>query len=172
MSVFKMLSEGENARKTSCYEEEFQKLPERRRFLMKKKEILKKKIKQELVLAKKNSTTNRTVALQALRRKKRHEKQLEYIDFAFKALRSAEEHIEIVNMVNELMEDIQEEQDVNEDASDSVYAFWCLEVEFDEDELLAELQRLEKSVDESLFETDKVDEPTASPPRPDGGRGD
>ncbi|XP_045892156.1 charged multivesicular body protein 4b-like [Micropterus dolomieu] len=174
MSLFdKIFHGGEKATKKPCGQEEIENLPEREELLMKKKDFLKKKIDQELLFAKKNSRKNRRVALLALRRKKWYEKHLKYIDCAYKALRSAHEHIDIVNKVTELIKDITEE-DVTEDMSDTLYTSVSFGVEFDEDELLAELKRLEKNLDESLFEKDRTEEimpcskvtSTASPSRP------
>jgi charged multivesicular body protein 4b len=51
--------------------------------LIKKQEYLEKKIQEELVIIKKNGMKNKRVALQALKRKKRIEKQLEQIDGQF-----------------------------------------------------------------------------------------
>lgn len=48
--------------------------------LLKKQEYLEKKQNEELEVIKKNGTKNKRVALQALKRKKRLEKQLEQID--------------------------------------------------------------------------------------------
>ncbi|XP_070764271.1 charged multivesicular body protein 4b-like [Enoplosus armatus] len=159
MSLFvKIFSGGEKVRKKPSRQEESEKLPEGEELLMKKKEFLKKKIDQELLLARKNSRKNRRVALQALRRKKWCEKHLKNIDCAVKAMRSAHEHIDIVNKVNDLLQEIAEEQDVTQDMSDSLYTSLSFGVEFDEDELLAELQRLEKNLDESLFEKDRTEE--------------
>ncbi|XP_035521399.1 charged multivesicular body protein 4b-like [Morone saxatilis] len=175
MSLFvKMFSGGEKVRKKPGQQEEIEKPPEREELLMKKKAFLKKKIDQELLCVKKNIRKNRGVSLQALRRKKWYEKHLKYIDCAVKAMRSAQEHIDIVNKVNELIKDITEEQDETRDMSDTFYTSVSFGVEFDEDELLAELDRLEKNVDESLFERDRMEErvpctkvsPTTSPPRP------
>ncbi len=48
--------------------------------LHKKKEYLEKKQNEELDIIKKNGTKNKRVSLQALKRKKRIDKQLEQID--------------------------------------------------------------------------------------------
>ncbi|GAA6221237.1 charged multivesicular body protein 4c-like [Lates japonicus] len=163
MSLFvKMFGGGEKVRKKPCQPEETEKPQGREELLMKKKEYLKKKIDQELLLAKRNSRKNRRVALQALRRKKWYEKHLKYIDCAVTAMMSLHEHIDIVNKVNDLIKDSTEEQDVTGDMSNTVYTSLSSGVEFDEDELLAELERLEKNLDES-FEKDGVDERVSCP---------
>jgi charged multivesicular body protein 4 len=48
--------------------------------LLKKQEYMEKKVSEELDIIKKNGTKNKRVSLQALKRKKRIEKQLEQID--------------------------------------------------------------------------------------------
>ncbi|XP_054475587.1 charged multivesicular body protein 4b-like [Anoplopoma fimbria] len=175
MSLFvKLFGGGEKVRKMPGQQEEMEKLPEREELLMKNKELLKVKIDQELLLAKKNSITNRRAALQALKRKKWYEKHLKYVDCAVKAVRSAHEHIDVVNKVNNLIKDITEEHGLTQDMSDTLHTSVSLGVEFDEDELLAELERLEKSLDESLFEGDRSEDrvpcpkasSTPSPPQP------
>ncbi|XP_072241215.1 charged multivesicular body protein 4b-like, partial [Leuresthes tenuis] len=171
MSLFvNFLCGGEKVRKTTCHQEEIDKLAEIEELLVKKTEFLRRKINQELVTAKKNSRKNRRVALQALRRKKWCEKHLKHIDCAFRAMRSAHEHIETFNKVNDLIKDIPKEEGVAADMSDSLFSSVNQEVEFDEDELLAELERLEKSLDQSLFEADETDAgvhfSTVSPSQP------
>ncbi|XP_026221959.1 charged multivesicular body protein 4b-like isoform X2 [Anabas testudineus] len=174
MSLYvKIFSGGEKVGMKHCHEDGTEKLPEGEELLLSKEEFLKKKIDQELLFAKKNCRTNRRVALQALRRKKWYEKHLKYIDCAVKAVRSAHEHIDIVNKVNDLFKDITEEQDVAQDVSDTFYTSVGFAVEFDEEELLAELERLEKNMDDTLFE-DRIEEivpclqvsSTASPSHP------
>ncbi|KAM4573437.1 charged multivesicular body protein 4b-like [Odontesthes bonariensis] len=170
MSLFvNFLCGGEKVRKTAC-DQEIDKLTEIEELLVKKKEFLRKKIDQELLTAKKNSIKNRRVALQALRRKKWCEKHLKHIDCAFRAMRSAHEHIETFNKVTDLIKDIPKEEDVTSDMSDDLFSSVNQEVEFDEDELLAELERLEKSLDQSFFEVDGTDDrvhfSTVSPSHP------
>ncbi|XP_029290202.1 charged multivesicular body protein 4b-like isoform X2 [Cottoperca gobio] len=163
MSLFgKLFSGGEKVKKTSCLQEEMEKLPLREELLMKKKEFLKKKIDQELLIAKNNSRKNRK-ALQALRRKKWYEKHLKYTDCAVKAMRSTHEHINVVNKVNDLIKDITEEHDLTQDMSDTLHTSVSFGVEFDEDELLAELEWLEKNLDESLFEKNRMEQRVLCP---------
>ncbi|KAM7396330.1 hypothetical protein PAMP_019375 [Pampus punctatissimus] len=125
---------------------------------MKKKEFLKQKIDQELLFAKKNSRKNRRVALQALRKKKWYEKHVKYIDCAVKAIRSAQEHMDIINKVNDLIKDITDEHEGTQDMSDTLYRSVSFGVEFDENELQTELERLERNLDESIFEGDRLEE--------------
>ncbi|XP_013889210.1 charged multivesicular body protein 4c [Austrofundulus limnaeus] len=65
---------------------------------------------------------------------------------------SAHEHIcsEMINVVHDLTNDITEKEDVLNSHNLSVKQ----KVEFDEDELVAEPEKLERSQDENLFEED------------------
>ncbi|CAI5668079.1 unnamed protein product [Oreochromis niloticus] len=153
MSLF-VFSSGEKVEKEPWME----KLPARGELLVKKKEFMKKKIDHLEIFAKKNSTKNRRAALQALRRKKFYEKHINYIDCAVKAMRAIYEHIEIVNKVSDLMKDIAEEEDETGGMLESLCTPVSFEGEFNEDELLAELEKLEKNVDESLFEADEAED--------------
>ncbi|KAK5868022.1 hypothetical protein PBY51_012469 [Eleginops maclovinus] len=163
--IGKLFSGGEKLTK----QEETETLSDREELLMKKREFLRKKVDQEFLFAKNNSRKNRRAALQALRRKKWYEKHLKYIDCAVKAMKSAHAHLEIVNKLNDVMKNITEEPDLTQDISETLLSSAGFEVEFDEDELLAELQRLEMSVDESVLNKDKTEKrlsSTASPSQP------
>ncbi|KAG8002812.1 Charged multivesicular body protein 4b [Nibea albiflora] len=168
--------------------------------LTKKQEFLEKKIEQELQIAKKNGTKNKRAALQALKRKKRYEKQLAQIDgtlstiefqrealenantntevlknmgFAAKAMKSAHENMDI-DKVDDLMQDITEQQELAQEISDAISKPVGFGEEFDEDELLAELDELEQEeLDKNLLEiggTENVPLPnvpsTSLPARP------
>ncbi|XP_065812682.1 charged multivesicular body protein 4b-like [Labrus bergylta] len=153
MSQFvKMFSGGEKVKKT-CQQDDVEKLQVREELLLKKEQYLKKKIEQELQFVKTISTKNRKVALQALRRKKWYEKHLKNIDSALKAITSAHEHIDIVIKMDDLMKDFKEEPADTLDMSDNLHTSVSLGLEFDEGELLAELERLEKNLAESLAES-------------------
>ena len=58
----------------------YNRLREVEEMLLKKQEFLEKKQHEELEIIKKNGTKNKRVSLQALKRKKRLDKQLEQID--------------------------------------------------------------------------------------------
>nr|DBA24174.1 TPA: hypothetical protein GDO54_011867 [Pyxicephalus adspersus] len=138
--------------------------------LTKKQEYLEKKIEQELATAKKHGTKNKRAALQALKRKKRLEKQLTQIDgtlstiefqrealenshtntevlknmgYAAKAMKSVHQNMD-VNKIDDLMQDIHEQQDVAQEISEAISRPMGIGDEFDEDELLAELEELEQ----------------------------
>ncbi|XP_034542505.1 charged multivesicular body protein 4b-like isoform X2 [Notolabrus celidotus] len=158
-----MFSGGEKVDKRTCNQGKVESLQEREEFLVKKKEYLKTRIQQELQLAKTNSRKNRPVALQALRRKKWYEKHLTYTDCAIKAVRAAHEDKNVVNKVNDLMKDFTDEQADSLNMSDSLYTAVSFGLEFNEDELLAELERLEKNLDESFVEKDSKEDRVCYP---------
>merc|ERR1712142_1413510 len=147
--------------------------------LTKKQEFLEKKIDQELLTAKKNGTKNKRAALQALKRKKRYEKQLGQIDGTLstielqrEALENASTNTEVLNAMHtaskslkkahqdldvdkiaDLMDDIQEQQDIANEISDAISNPVGMAADFDEDDLLAELDELEQEeLDKHLLE--------------------
>lgn len=147
--------------------------------LTKKQEFLEKKIEQELTAARKHGTKNKRVALLALKRKKRYEKQLAQIDgtlstiefqrealenantntevlknmgYAAKAMKAAHDNMDI-DKVDELMQDIADQHEVAHEISDAISKPIGFGEEFDEDELLAELEELEQEeLDKNLLE--------------------
>jgi len=155
-----------------------QKLRETEEMLIKKQEFLEKKIDQELDTAKKNGTKNKRVAIGALKRKKRYEKQLQQIDGtlstiemqrealegantntavlqtmgdAAKALKAAHQHMD-VDKVHDMMDDIAEQQDVAREISDAISNPVAFGQDIDEDELERELEELEQEeLDEDLI---------------------
>ncbi|GLD45843.1 charged multivesicular body protein 4b [Lates japonicus] len=180
MSLFgKIFGGGGKGGKGPSPQEAIQKLRETEEMLTKKQEFLEKKIEQELQIAKKNGTKNKRAALQALKRKKRYEKQLAQIDgtlstiefqrealenantntevlknmgFAAKAMKSAHENMDI-DKVDDLMQDITEQQELAQEISDAISKPVGFGEEFDEDELLAELDELEQEeLDKNLLE--------------------
>ncbi|KAI5617071.1 charged multivesicular body protein 4C [Silurus asotus] len=156
-------------------QEAIHKLRETEEMLTKKQEYLEKKIEQELMTAKKNGTKNKRVALQALKRKKRLEQQLIQIDgtlstiefqrealentntnmevlknmgMAAKAIKGVHEKIDMDN-IDSLMDDITEQQQIAQEISGAISQPFG--DEFDEDELLAELEELEQEdLEESM----------------------
>ncbi|XP_062855319.1 charged multivesicular body protein 4c [Trichomycterus rosablanca] len=180
MSLFgKLFGSGEKGGKGPSPQEAIQKLRETEEMLMKKQEYLEKKIDAELLTAKKNGTKNKRAALQALKRKKRYEKQLTQIDgtlstieyqrealenantntevlknmgFAAKAMKNAHQNMDI-DKVDELMQDITEQQELAQEISEAISKPVGFEEEFDEDDLLAELEELEQEeLDNNLLE--------------------
>ncbi|XP_029286881.1 charged multivesicular body protein 4b [Cottoperca gobio] len=180
MSMFgKLFGGGGKGGKAPTPQEAIQRLRETEEMLAKKQDFLEKKIDQELVTAKKNGTKNKRAALQALKRKKRYEKQLAQIDgtlstiefqrealenantntevlknmgYAAKAMKAAHENMDI-DKVDDLMADITEQQEVAQEISDVISRPIGFGDEFDEDELMAELEELEQEeLDKNLLE--------------------
>ncbi|KAB0347612.1 hypothetical protein FD754_012469 [Muntiacus muntjak] len=124
-------------------------------------------------------TSARVSALQALKRKKRYEKQLAQIDgtlstiefqrealenantntevlknmgYAAKAMKAAHDNMDI-DKVDELMQDIADQQELAEEISTAISKPVGFGEEFDEDELMAELEELEQEeLDKNLLE--------------------
>ncbi|CAK6975127.1 charged multivesicular body protein 4b-like [Scomber scombrus] len=164
MALFvKMFCGGEKVRKKKGQEDESEKLQDAEELLLKKKDFLKRKIDQELLCAKENSRKNRRVALQALRKMKRYEKNVKHIDCAVKAMKSAHEYMDIHSKVNDLIKNITEEHEGAREVSDTLYTSASVGVEFDENELQAELERLVRNQDESIFDNDIMEEQLPSP---------
>uniref|UniRef100_A0A8C5XJ05 Charged multivesicular body protein 4b n=1 Tax=Microcebus murinus TaxID=30608 RepID=A0A8C5XJ05_MICMU len=154
-------------------QEAIQPLRDTEEMLSKKQEFLEKKIEQELMAAKKHGTKNKHAALQALKRTKRYEKQLAQIDgtlstiefqqealenvlknmgYAAKAMKAAHHNMDI-DKVDELMQDIADQQELAEEISTAISKPVGFGEEFDEDELMAELEELEQEeLDKNLLE--------------------
>lgn len=148
--------------------EAIQKLRETEDMLMKKQDFLEKKIEQEVATARKNAKTNKRTALQALKRKKRYDKQLQQIDGTLSTIEMQREALEGANTntavlttmkaaadslkiannqldvdkVHDMMDDIAEQQDVAKEISEAISSPVAFGGEFDEDELEAELDAL------------------------------
>jgi len=160
---------GKKKEKPPTTQEAIQKLRETEEMLLKKQDFLEKKIDQEITTAKKHGTKNKRAALQALKRKKNYDKQLQQIDgtlstiefqrealenastnaevlsvmgTAAKALKSAHNHMD-VDQVHDLMDDIQDQQEVAKEISEAISNPIGYN-DVDEDDLLAELEELEQ----------------------------
>ncbi|TWW56439.1 charged multivesicular body protein 4b-like [Takifugu flavidus] len=179
MSLLSKIFGGGKGAKAPSPQEAIQKLRETEDMLTKKQEMLENKIEQELQTAKKNGTKNKRAALQALKRKKRYEKQLAQIDgtlstiefqrealenantstevlknmgFAAKALKAAHKDLDI-DKVDDLMQDITEQQELAQEISDAISKPVGLGEQFDEDDLMAELDELvQLELDQSLLD--------------------
>ncbi|KAM6946729.1 charged multivesicular body protein 4c-like [Lycodopsis pacificus] len=174
MSLFGKLFGGGGGKgeKAPTLQEAVQELRETEEQLGKKQEFLKKKIDKELMLAKKSGTKDKLAALEALKRKKGFEKQLAQIDgmlytiefqrellenansntdvlknmgYAAKAMKAAHENMDI-DKVDDLMADITEQQEGAQEISDVISRPIGFGDEFDEDELMAELEELDKNL--------------------------
>ncbi|KAF4520303.1 hypothetical protein B566_EDAN004362 [Ephemera danica] len=170
MSFLGKIFGGKKGDKPPTTGEAIQKLRETEEMLMKKQDFLEKKIEQEIATAKKNGTKNKRAAIQALKRKKRYEKQLQQIDGtlstiemqrealegantntavlqtmknAAEALKNAHQHMD-VDQVHDMMDDIAEQQDVAKEISDAISNPIAFGQDVDEDELERELEELEQ----------------------------
>ncbi|CAF95754.1 unnamed protein product, partial [Tetraodon nigroviridis] len=188
MSVLmKLFGSGGKSGKQPTPQEAIQRLRETEEMLTKKQEFLEKKIDQELLTAKKNGTKNKRAALQALKRKKRYEQQLNQIDgtlstiefqrealenantntevlknmgMAAKAMKQAHHNIGVDN-IDDLMADIAEQHELAQEISDTISRPVGPGIDFDEDELLAELEEMEQEeLDKNLLE---VEGPSSDP---------
>ncbi|KAK9883905.1 hypothetical protein WA026_004846 [Henosepilachna vigintioctopunctata] len=152
-----------------------QKLRETEEMLNKKQAFLEKKIEQEILIAKQNASKNKRAAIQALKRKKRYEKQLQQIDGtlttlelqrgtleeavtntdviqtmqdAANAIKHAHKHMN-VDQVHDIMDDIAEQQDVANEISNAISSPIGFGEDIDEDELNKELEELEQETFDS-----------------------
>ncbi|KAI6175931.1 Charged multivesicular body protein 4b [Aphelenchoides bicaudatus] len=158
-------------------QEALQKLRETEDVLFKKQGYLEEKIKTELLTAKKHGTSNKRMALQALRRKKQCENQLQQLDGILNTLSHQKDSLENATMnaevlgvlanssralknthnmdidkVHDLLEDIAEQQEVANEIAQAISNPIGLQME-DDDDLLAELERLEEEdLDKQLAE--------------------
>ncbi|KDR12954.1 charged multivesicular body protein 4b [Zootermopsis nevadensis] len=170
MSFMTKLFGGKKGDKQPTTGEAIQKLRETEEMLIKKQDFLEKKIEQEIAVARKNGTKNKRAAIQALKRKKRYEKQLQQIDgtlstiemqrealegantntnvlqtmkSAADALKAAHQHMD-VDQVHDMMDDIAEQQDVAKEISEAISNPVAFGQDVDEDELERELEELEQ----------------------------
>ncbi|KAK2709018.1 charged multivesicular body protein 4b-like [Artemia franciscana] len=159
--------------------EAIQKLKETELMLTKKQEFLEAKIEQELSTAKKNGTKNKRVALQALKRKKRYEKQLQQIDgtlstielqrealegatsntAVFQAMNEAAKSLKGVHQsfdvdkVHDMMDEVAEQHEIAKEISDAISNPLAFGQDVDEEDLEKELEELEQEeMDRQLLE--------------------
>jgi hypothetical protein len=160
--------------------EAIQKLREVEEMLHKKQEYLEKKQNEELDIIKKNGTKNKRVSLQALKRKKRIDKQLEQIDgtlttieYQREALENANTNTEVlkimghaakalkqthnnmdIDKVEDLMDEVREQQQIAEEISNVISNPIAFGQDVDEDDLLKELEEMEQEeLDKKLLDT-------------------
>lgn len=169
MSFFGKLFGGkkEEAPSTS---DAIQKLRETQDLLTKKQEYLEKQIDDCILVARKNASKNKRLALQALKKKKRLEKTLQQVDGtlttlelqkdalegantnaavlismkdAAAALKNAHKNLDIDN-VHDIMDDIAEQHDIANEISNAISNPVGFGEDIDEDELNKELELLEE----------------------------
>lgn len=178
MSFLAKVFGGKKGDKPPTTGEAIQKLRETEEMLIKKQDFLEKKIEQEIGIARKNAAKNKRAAIQALKRKKRYEKQLQQIDGtlstiemqrealegantntavlqtmknAADALKAAHQHMD-VDQVHDMMDDIAEQQDVAKEISEAISNPVAFGHDVDEDELERELEELEQEqLDQELL---------------------
>ncbi|XP_044737121.1 charged multivesicular body protein 4b isoform X2 [Chrysoperla carnea] len=181
MSFLSKVFGGKQKDKAPTTGEAIQKLRETEEMLTKKQEFLERKIDQELAAAKKHGTTNKRAAIQALKRKKRYEKQLQQIDGTLSTIEMQREALEGANTntavletmknaadalkaahknmdiddVHDMMDDIAEQQDVAKEISDAISKPVAFDSEIDDEELEKELEELEQEeLNRKLLEFD------------------
>nr|CAB3230650.1 charged multivesicular body protein 4b-like [Phallusia mammillata] len=169
--------------------EAIQKLRDTCDMLQKKSEFLEKKIEAEVKVAKQHGTKNKRMAINALKRKKRYEKQLQNVDgtlstveFQLEALQNAQSNKQVLDTmkvgaqalkkahgnlspddVHDLMDDITDQQEVSDEITTALSSGLGHTEDIDEDELMAELEELEQEeFDEAILEI-----PTATDELPD-----
>ncbi|XP_064610726.1 charged multivesicular body protein 4b-like [Liolophura sinensis] len=186
----KIFGTGKDKNKAPSPQEAIQRLRDVEEMLMKKSAFCEKKIEAEIAIAKKNGVKNKRAALQALKRKKRYEKQLQQIDgtlstieFQREALENASTNAEVLNVmgtaaralrgahnnmdvdkVHDLMDDVQEQQEIAQEISEAISNPVGFQ-DVDDDELLAELEELEQEeLDKVLLEVNPVGDQLPSVP--------
>ncbi|OTF72284.1 charged multivesicular body protein 4b-like protein, partial [Euroglyphus maynei] len=184
MSFLSNLFGGKSKTKVSTPGESIQRLRDVEEMLTKKVEFLEKKRDEELMIIKKNGTKNKRVSLQALKRKKRIDKQLEQIDgtlttieyqrealenantntevlkimgSAAKALKQAHDNMDI-DKVEDLMDEVREQQQIADEISNVISNPIGFQNDVDEDDLMKELEDLEQEeIDKQLLETGETE---------------
>lgn len=170
MSFFGKIFSGKKGEPAPTPSEAIQKLRDIENMLTKKQEFLEKKIDVELDTARKNGTKNKRAALQALKRKKRYEKQLTQIDGTLSTIEMQREALENANTntavlttmknaadalkaahknmnvddVHDMMDDIAEQNDMANEISTAISSAVGFGQDVDEDELEKELEELEQ----------------------------
>jgi len=172
---------GGSAKEAPTPAEAIQKLRGVEEILIKKQEYLEKKVAEEVEVIKKHGTKNKRISLQALKRKKRIEKQLEQIDgtlttieyqrealenantntevlkimgFAAKALKQTHNNMDI-DKVEDLMDDVREQQQIADEISQVISNPIGFGQDVDEDELMKELEDMEQEdLDRQLLDTE------------------
>eukprot|EP00126_Sphaerothecum_destruens_P009590 Sdes_comp20543_c0_seq1m15250 len=169
------------AKKAPPAKESIQKLRETLELLEKRENYLEKKIENELLVAKKNASKNKRIALMALKRKKTYEAQIEKITGArmtietqVLTIENANVNLEAMNAmkmgaatmknihgtmtiekVDETMDEIREQMDVANEIGDAISQPVGFGIDFDDEELNAELDELEQEeLDKQLLDTE------------------
>jgi charged multivesicular body protein 4 len=154
MSTFGKIFGFKKEEKAITSGEAIQKLRETEEMLTKKQTFLEKKIDAEIALARQNGTKNRRVALAALKRKKRFEKQLQQIDGTLSTIEMQREALESANTNTAVLTIMSEADKALKAAHPHMDAFGQ---DVDDDELERELEELEQqALDEELLQVGPV----------------
>lgn len=184
MAAFVKLFKGKKEPPTTS--EAIQSLRTTEDMLQKKQDFLEKKIQSEEEIIRKNVKTNKKLALSALKRKKRLEKELQRNDGTLNTLEQQRESLEAANIntavlhsmndaakaikkahqdmnidqVHDMMDEIADQQEVAREISDAISNPTAFTSEFDDDELEAELEALEleaQTEEEAALEKELLD---------------
>ena len=188
MSYFKNLF-GNKKEEPASASESIQKLHNTESLILKKQEYLEEKVSEELEIAKKNASTNKKAAIEALKKKKRYEQQLEQFHGTLTSIETQREALENANTnaavlesmktasntlkklhkdmdvdkVQDIMDDINEQQEIANEFFNIISTGIVLPNAVDEDELALELEELEQEkLNEKLV--DVVPTPSAELP--------
>ncbi|PNF27008.1 Charged multivesicular body protein 4b [Cryptotermes secundus] len=121
MSFLTKMFAGKKGEKPSSTGDAIQKLRETEEMLIKKQDFLEKKIEQEISIARKNGTKNKRAAIQALKRKKRYEKQLQQIDGTLSTIEMQREALEGANTNTAVLQTMKNAADALKAAHQHMY---------------------------------------------------
>ncbi|KAI6652019.1 Charged multivesicular body protein 4b [Oopsacas minuta] len=144
------------------------KMRETQLMLEKKSVFIESQIEKQTQIARKNASTNKKVAIEALKRKKRLEKQLQQVDGTLSTVEFQRENLENVSINTEVLQnmstaaktlkethkkldvenvqdlicDIEEQQQIASEISETLATGFGVQQDEDDDDLLAELEEL------------------------------
>uniref|UniRef100_A0A914I8F9 Charged multivesicular body protein 4b n=1 Tax=Globodera rostochiensis TaxID=31243 RepID=A0A914I8F9_GLORO len=170
MSLFGKIFGGKKQEVVPTTQEALQKLQEREDMFQKKQDFLEKKIETEVATARTHAAKNKRLALQALKRKKGYEKQLEHIAGVLNTIHHQKSALENASMnsdvlsvvadstkalkkahnemdadkVHDLMEEIAEQQEVANEIATAISNPVGLQNDIDDEELMKELDEMEE----------------------------
>nr|XP_002125355.1 charged multivesicular body protein 4b-like isoform X2 [Ciona intestinalis]XP_009858985.1 charged multivesicular body protein 4b-like isoform X1 [Ciona intestinalis] len=191
-----MFGGGSKGKEKVSSQEAIQKLRDTAEMLQKKSEHLEVKIERELKTAKQHGTKNKKMAIAALKRKKRFEKQLQNVDGTLstvelqleavqnaesnklvldtmktgaQALKQAHNHMN-ADEVHDVMDEIDEQKVISDEITTALSGGFGYQ-DVDEDDLMAELEELEQEeFNENMLDIPAAEElpdvPTHSLPQP------
>ncbi|KAL7055366.1 hypothetical protein AAHC03_022629 [Spirometra sp. Aus1] len=130
--------------------------------LLKKQAFLEKKVEEEIDKARNYGKKNQKAAIECLKRSKRYKKQLQQIDGVLMTIQGQKMALDDANVdkVQDMMDDISEQQDIAREIAEAISRPTGA-VDYDEDELLEELEALEEeAVKGQLLDVSGVDLPS------------